>query len=522
MNVNELNNDGEAPEGVAADGAAAAVAVAEANAEADALTEEINAAARHYDARFLEQERQVLHIALIRCGIRHGDARERFMDGQGIGPVMSLAWMTKKDIEKMVEYHNSTLTNTIAHRPLRLGLMHARRVYALAYHVTQLQAQGKLFRLEDWSMEKADELLQRIALQEDTKSMDPPTLGKIKTGLDWYDWEKEWFAYTTCIPSVLGTDGGIAYVGRRDRADPLAPFTSDLERNIYANRLEGLAFEKDNHTYFVHLQSKVSNTPDAVWLRAFESKHDGRGAIMKLREVHEGEDAISRRVTVATHVLAETGVSYRGEYHDPDWTSYVAKLEQALHIMELHQQPYTERMKVDRLIKGIKCNDHVEIVPALRSAKDNHMDNYDACKAYLGTVMSQVFPEKSSDQQRKRIGGNSPRKVGKVARKGAGRGGGGHKKSFNGVDCSDVARKFSVDEWDRMGEDGRRFIQSQRSKKKSPKTNSTETRRVKKVSKASEEPGETAEDDEVVADETGGSTKGGRAGNSFGKNARGK
>ncbi len=75
-----------------------------------------------------------------------------------------------------------------------------------------------------------------------------------------------------------------------------------------------------------------------------------------------------------------------------------------------------------------------------------------------------------------------------------------------------------------MGEDGRRFIQSQRSKKKSPKTNSTETRRVKKVSfsKASEEPEEPAEDGEVIADETGGSTKGGRAGNSFGKNARGK
>eukprot|EP00804_Cyclotella_cryptica_P008563 CCRYP_007554-RA/>CCRYP_007554-RA protein AED:0.64 eAED:0.79 QI:0/-1/0/1/-1/1/1/0/318 len=318
MNVNDLNNDGEAPEGVVADGAAAAAAVAEANAAADALAEEINEASHQYDARFLEEGRQVLHVALIRCGIRHGDTCERFIDGQGIGPVMSLAWMTKKDVEKIVEYHNSILTNTVAHRPLRLGLMHARRIYPLAYHVTQLQAQGKLFHLEDWSMEKADKLLQRIALQEDAKSMDPPTLGKIKTGLDWYDWEKEWFAYTTCIPSILGTDGGIAYVGRRDHADPLAPFTIDLERNVYENSLHGLAFEKDNHTYFVHLQSKVSNTPDAVWLCAFESKHDGRGAIMKLSEVHEGEDAISRCVTVATHVLAETGVSYRGEYQDPN------------------------------------------------------------------------------------------------------------------------------------------------------------------------------------------------------------
>lgn len=32
--------------------------------------------------------------------------------------------------------------------------------------------------------------------------------------------------------------------------------------------------------------------------------------------------------------------------------SYVAKLEQVLHIMELHQQPYTEQMKVDSLVKG--------------------------------------------------------------------------------------------------------------------------------------------------------------------------
>eukprot|EP00804_Cyclotella_cryptica_P025212 CCRYP_010327-RA/>CCRYP_010327-RA protein AED:0.44 eAED:1.00 QI:0/0/0/1/1/1/2/0/184 len=178
--------------------------------------------------------------------------------------------------------------------------------------------------------------------------------------------------------------------------------------------------------------------------------------------------------------------------------------------MELHQQPYTERMKVDRLINGIKCSDHVEIVPALRSAKDNHMDNYDACKAYLGTVMSQGFPERSSDQQRKRIGGNSPHKVGKVACKGAGRGGGGKKKNFNSVDCSDVARKFPVDKWDRMGEDGRRFIQSQRSKKKSPKKEGAETRHVKKVAKASEEPEDPAEDSEVAADETGAPPKEGK------------
>eukprot|EP00804_Cyclotella_cryptica_P008562 CCRYP_007553-RA/>CCRYP_007553-RA protein AED:0.62 eAED:0.72 QI:0/0/0/1/1/1/2/0/174 len=174
--------------------------------------------------------------------------------------------------------------------------------------------------------------------------------------------------------------------------------------------------------------------------------------------------------------------------------------------MELHQLPYTERMKVDRLLKGIKCSDHVEIVPALRSAKDNHMDNYDACKAYLGTVMSQVFPERSSDQQRKALEATPLAKLARLLAR---------EQAMEGV-------VFSVDEWDHMGEDGRRFIQSQCSKKKSPNKEGAETGGVKKVSKASEEPEEPAEDGEVAADETGSSTKGGRAGNSFGKNARGK
>eukprot|EP00804_Cyclotella_cryptica_P025213 CCRYP_010326-RA/>CCRYP_010326-RA protein AED:0.45 eAED:1.00 QI:0/0/0/1/1/1/2/0/165 len=165
--------------------------------------------------------------------------------------------MTKKDVEKMVEYHNSTLTNTVAHRPLRLGLMHARRIYALAYYVTQLQAQGKLFRLEDWSMEKADKLLQHIALEEDAKSMDPPTLGKI---------------------------------GKRSVCVPLA--SQAFSERMAASRMSGIGIVL---IPWLHSQSKVLNTPDAVWLRAFESKHDGCGAIMKIPEVHEGEgeDAIS-------------------------------------------------------------------------------------------------------------------------------------------------------------------------------------------------------------------------------------
>ena len=117
--------------------------------------------------------------------------------------------------------------------------------------------------------------------------MEFPKLELIWTGLDWHDWEAEWFSYTTCIPSILKTKGGIAYVGHHPMAYPRAD-ASEMEKATYANKLHGLAFDEDNQKYFVVLQSKVSNTPKAEWIRDFKATHDGHDAIMKLCEVPKG------------------------------------------------------------------------------------------------------------------------------------------------------------------------------------------------------------------------------------------
>ena len=131
----------------------------------------------------LDKERAELNLALACCGIHHNDACKHLMDSQGITSEMSLAWMTDKHIEKMIKYHNSGLT-TVAMRPMHLAWMHCHCLYTLAFHVRQHQAQGKPFVLAEWFEAKADETLQCIQLLQDGESMNPPSLRKIRTGLD--------------------------------------------------------------------------------------------------------------------------------------------------------------------------------------------------------------------------------------------------------------------------------------------------------------------------------------------------
>ena len=82
-------------------------------------------------------------------------------------------------------------------------------------------------------------------LQDQTEAIELPKLQPIQTGLDWHDWEAERFSYTTCIPSILKTKGGIAYVGRRPVAYPRAE-APEMEKAIYANKLHGPAFDEKN------------------------------------------------------------------------------------------------------------------------------------------------------------------------------------------------------------------------------------------------------------------------------------
>ena len=158
---------------------------------------------------------------------------------------------------------------------------------------------------------------------------------------------------------------------------------------------------------------------------------------------------------------------------------------------------------------------------ALCHVKDNKIDDYQGAVPYLGKKVLIAFPPKIGDGTKKHIGSAiSPCKVEKAA-KVKGKGGAWARKTFNGFDWSNFTHDFTMDEWNKMGQDGRNFI------KTSPEAcchKAKDTAKVCKDSKATTNKGADNSDDDTPAvnQVRSSSTKSRKAGNSFGQGAHGK
>lgn len=148
-------------------------------------------------------------------------------------------------------------------------------------------------------------------------------------------------------------------------------------------------------------------------------------------------------------------------------------------------------------------------------------EDYNKAVNYLKTQVLHAFPPKVGDGVRKCIGDNSPRRVGKAARKGGGTAGPAGTTTFNGIECSNTARDFTDAEWTAMGDEGRKFVRSSPLKRRQNKKSTSP--KARRVSKANSEKKEEAEEEPQVVEQVESSaTKGGKAGSSFGKNPHGK
>ena len=111
---------------------------------------------------------------------------------------------------------------------------------------------------------------------------------------------------------------------------------------------------------------------------------------------------------------------------------------------------------------------------------NDHRADFDSAVTFMSTKITQAFPLHEAIGGRKRKIGGGYRKIsqaqggryggrgGRGGRNNGGRGGNYMQKvSFNNVDCSDVTRKFSSEEWDKIGNTGRSYVNKERSFKNS-------------------------------------------------------
>ena len=191
-----------------------------------------------------------------------------------------------------------------------------------------------------------------------------------------------------------------------DAAGDVDLFDTSDERLMALVRCAGPEFQQDNKRLWDLLCPLIRSTPAWEYVKTYERACDGRRAYRTLKLRGEGEAAIDARRTKAEATLAKAQFTGKGKRFTLQ--SYINLLQGAFNELEECGDPYSERKKVDTLVKGLvadrysvvranivgdpaKRNDfqlaygYVETMENFRSTTDGGGDGFDRNISQVGT-----------------------------------------------------------------------------------------------------------------------------------------
>jgi hypothetical protein len=143
----------------------------------------------------------------------------------------------------------------------------------------------------------------------------------------------------------------LRYVIRPDTAP--ATFMTTEERRMYQFPHTGSSFELDNQAVFRKLKAFLIDSPGWAWIEPHDASENGRATYMAWTAHYNGEGELSKRTSIAKSRL--DGLHYRNErsMSFEKCTELMTKCFNTLH--KDIDQHYSERQKVERLLKAIRC-----------------------------------------------------------------------------------------------------------------------------------------------------------------------
>jgi hypothetical protein len=417
------------------------------------------------------------------CGLDNGGAApmtQSFIDSQGLSGIDDLKLLQMKDVKGMIKNHNDDPNTT------RLGYIAQRNIEALVYWVRDQTRRQQPLTIAHWNDAALGEaiLAMQIDDQQDDNADTPMKVSKIKTGLEWYDWKEKFENYLMMIKGVSGAP--LDYVIRKEMPagwDPVRDATNEHEKLKYQLSLTGPAFAMDTKTVYKKLRELTLGEEAYTWIKTEESSMNGRRAWLRLTDHFESEQWVGRRVNEAEKIIKDS--VYTNEYTFA-FERMTALLNSSYVILEKNDQPYSDRTRVKNLATAIQMPHNMDIRVAKRYMLDNYSDDWLGAINYMGNVVAELFPltrkntghkrggynrHISESNTRARHGGGRDDGRGRgrghgrgrfEQGRGRGRGSGNQGVSFNNVNCTDVHRTFSDDEFRAMGPEGRAYVNKER------------------------------------------------------------
>ena len=402
-----------------------------------------------------------LNAVFAMCGIADGATRANIIAQEGFTQLGDLGVLEMDS--NITEMAKRMASRTQAEGRVLLGTVVIKRLQTLVWWVRDRQKRGLALVAAEFDAATMNQASEMKALRRELADKDPSVTDLGKFDPDDFD------AHEDAFLNLLAQSYGVLreplrYIVRPDTAPET--FTTNEEERMYQFPLTGNSFELDNQAVFRKLKAFLIDSPGWAWIEPHDASENGRAAYMAWTAHYNGEGELSKCTSIAKSRL--DGLHYRNErsMSFEKCTELMTKCFNTLH-KDIDQR-YSNRQKVEKLLKAIKCQDSELLAAKVVIDQQYPRDFIGAC-GYFSQQVARIHGPAQLEYRQSRNkkrgiyaidsrAGRGGRARGRFGNR-HGRGGRGRSSGrggrashiINGIDVSDPNRSFTAQEWEALG-----------------------------------------------------------------------
>jgi len=305
--------------------------------------------------------------------------------------------------------------------------------------------------------------------------IDPPK-GKFKP-INWVDWHARLMSY---LRTQYGkTHIPLYYVVKENNPTATELTTmNEKDKLIHEAPHFGETFAIDNETVWHVLKGLVMGSNGWFWIQQYESTKNGKLAMQALRAHYSGADQKKWR---KNHAHAQIKSIHYKDENIFSFENYVSILQSSYSILQEEGDPLSEDTKLQYFFEKMISVNNDRLKATIQAVKvkcnADPTSTFVEASQEIATEVKDIYPNVGTKTNRRNISeittyGNDRTKNKKhgYQRKGrkdriAERNGGKRKVEYNGVDISDLTRKFSDEEYSKLRSGVKRSIRFARAEK---------------------------------------------------------
>ena len=395
--------------------------------------------------------------ALMRCGVAQAEARNAIV-AQGYNSMDVLKTLTEDEVEQFVKAVNKLPQAAPGLQRPMVAYVAIKNLKAMRNWAIECNRIGVEIEHDNFTDEERLRILSRMDEEANlatNKPATPPLPDKFTSfGPKWREFSEGLLGHCKIVRGCMNIP--LAYLLRE--VEPTAEMldaeydTSD-QRLMALVRCEGPEFHQDNRRLWDLICPLIRGTAAWEYVKTCERSGDGRRAYRILKLRGEGEAAVDARRTKAEATLSKA--QYTGKSKRFTLQSYINLLQGAFNDLEECGDPYSERKKVDTLVKGLVA-DRFAVVRANIMGDPVKRGDFQTAYGYLETMENL---RSTTDGH----GDAFDRNVSAVDAKAGKRGGGRNRGNGKGKKHSNY---IPPEKWNKMTPEERKKVQSERDKSK--------------------------------------------------------